>query len=178
MRVKITKYIYKEYADIVISRVDCNEENIIRLFNIFQFQYLYVIIDSVNIESSIFNYFKKLNVRYTTAFLLNNESDVEVAFMIEPDILINIISNLRTDKPDGLFLVNVENQQQWEQFLYNTKYNNGRKLVKNRLSDICISVMFDKYDITITFNTTKYDVDKVTAQLKQLWQRRGDSDEI
>lgn len=173
MRVKITKYIYKENADIVISRVDCNEKNIMGLFSIFQFQYLYVIVDSVNIQSTIFTLFKKLHIKYTTSFLLNNESDVEVAFMIEPDIFINIISNLLNDKPDGLFLVNVENQQQWEQFLYNTKYNNGRKLVKNRLSDICISIMFDKYDITISFNTTKYDIDKVTAQLKQIGQTQG-----
>ncbi|MGI6745878.1 MAG: hypothetical protein ACOX45_07040 [Acutalibacteraceae bacterium] len=169
MNVKIKKYAYKKIASIFIRRIDCTAQNILKLISVFEFHNILVIIDTEDDLSSLFLELKEMEINHTTAINANNSSYTNVSLLSNPDKCKKIITDAFKYTPEDIFLVNVNDESQWKQYLQNKTYFQGGKLVENNGSDLCISVDIDEFEIGITLNTQVYDASVIVSKIKELF---------
>ncbi|GAA0178474.1 hypothetical protein SH2C18_15260 [Clostridium sediminicola] len=169
MKVKVEKYVYKRIADIFVKRIDCTAQNILQLISVFNFGNILAIIDSEDDLSPILLEMKQMGIKYTTAFSVNNSPITNVVLLCDPDKFKKIITDAFQYNLEGIFLTNVNDQNQWEQYLYNSNYIQSRKLVKNKYSDLSIGVSILEYEIGISLDNKVYDASLIVSKIKELF---------
>jgi hypothetical protein len=169
MKIKVEKYVYKRMADIFIKRIDCTAQNILQLISVFNFSNILAIIDSEDDLSPILLEMKEAGIKYMTVFSANNSPITNVVLLSDTDNFKKIITDAFQYNPEGIFLTNVNDQNQWEQYLYNSNCFQSRKLVKNNYSDLSIGVSILEYEIGISLNTQVYDASLIVSKIKELF---------
>lgn len=169
MKIKVEKYVYKTMADIFVKRIDCTAQNILQIISVFNFCNIFAIIDSEDDLSPILLEMKQMGIKYMTDFSANNSPITNVVLLSDFDKFKKIITDAFQYNPEGIFLTNVGEQNQWEQYLYNSSYVQSRKSVKNNYSDLSIGISILEYEIGISLNTQVYDVDLIVSKIKELF---------
>jgi hypothetical protein len=169
VKIKVEKYVYKRVADIFIKRIDCTAQNILQLISVFNFGNILAIIDSEDDLSPIFLEMKQIGIKYTTTFSENNSPITNVVLLSDLDKFKKNITDVFQYNPEGIFLTNINDQNQWEQYLYNSNCFQNRKLIKNNYSDLSIGVSILEYEIGISLNTQVYDASLIVSKIKELF---------
>ena len=163
MRIKATKFIWGDVADISISRFNCSEDNLLSIIRLFEYKAVIIEIGAVEKSSSLFQIIKKLSINYITS-LYDDSSDTDVVFIMDGCNLEELIHYILASECDSFFIAGVEDRIMWQQYLHN-RFNN-RQLIKNKVINLSIVFLLSESQIDISFRKDMYNIKQVILKIK------------
>ncbi|MDF2536097.1 MAG: hypothetical protein K0R18_2259 [Bacillales bacterium] len=154
-------------VDIYINKFEGNAENLKTLINILKFDNILLIIDFLDKEHVVFQKFEELDLKFTTSFSTKNSPYVEALVMVPNNVICNILEEIVNCDPEVIFFFNIKNMDDWERYLYHIGLFKGNKLLKQKLTDVCVCVAFDEKETTISLNSKVYDVAEICTKLRE-----------
>lgn len=164
MKMYIEKSIFSRICSINIHDVDCTYENISRVLSFFYFNKVFLTVDSLKKNSSVFEILDSLQLEYkcTNVNAIVKEVSVKISEQMMDIVLKTVIEN----EPENIFINNCSDLVDFQQYVNTTLL----KMLKNGLSDVVVIIACDKRNIYLSFDKDKYECKKIKKQLKNnLW---------
>ncbi len=157
----------KEIAIIDIEKYKLNYEKTIEILNLFEFENIILIVDSVKKNNKIFDDFKTKNIKYETIIASEKSEYIQCAINL-PKSSFNILSELSILNND-LYFVSFNNSFNEKFNLYDILNPRLSKLINSNI-DATLDIWNTEQSITLKLNTKKYDykfiIDKLESILK------------
>jgi hypothetical protein len=164
---KVESYIYKSMSDIFINRINCTKETIVKILDLFALKSFVLEISNVQRSDVLYEKIKQLNLRYTTS-LEDKSPCFDVALMSNKEQFKEIIDCIVDSDSETLAIINMGNRIQWEQFLHNKIP--VRKLIKQGIININISVGLQESSISISLRNNSYNAKQIVTDIKTLFR--------
>lgn len=164
---KISKYIFRGIGYITIQRIECSLNNIEKIVSIFNFKNVALISD-LKKDIIVFEILKKHKLKYATSFSQDKDGYVETIIMIPILEFNRVLKELINYMPDTILIFNIIDSRKWEQYLFNQKLLENKKIIKNKLSDIVVFVETMENTIDILIDSEVYSILDVNEKIKKM----------
>ena len=169
MKVKVKKYVHKKVTNILISRIDCTAQNILKLINLFEFHNILAIIDAEEDINPLFSVLKGEKVSYSKAQDMVNHSCTNVSFFSTLEKFKSIIFDAFKYRLEDIFIVDIGDEKQWEQYLENKTYFQERKHIKDNDPTLYISVNVNEREIDITVSNESCNFISIVSKINDIF---------
>lgn len=166
MRIKVSKLVLGNVADISVSRFNCSEDNVLKITDLFEYENVIIEIGNVEKCSSLFQTLRTLNLKYTTS-LYDDLPYTDVVIMAKTGNVKEIIHHVFASECESFSLEYVTHHSQWEQHLYNRIHK--RQLIKRKIITLSMVVVINESQVDISFHKDTYDAKQITAKIKALF---------
>lgn len=153
-------------ADIFISRINCTEINISKLFDIFHFTNVIAEISDVKKCDALFQKIEQLKLKHATSF--EDESPyIDIVVMTTIKQFKGLIKHILESNSEAFVITNIGSENQWEQYLYNKIPI--RKLIKRGKINLSIDVAIRESEIGISLGKETCDILQVVREIKAMF---------
>ncbi len=160
--VNISKLLFTNPAQIIISAIKCNYSNIIKITNVLDCKLFVLTIDSIRENSAFFKLIEELGLKYSLKKQSINYIEIST---VVPYNLFNIVLNKAiNENPENIFMFNLINQTNWNNQL---EYS-FEKLVSTGITDIFLSFSFDENAILLYINKSLLSPREIYKKIKSL----------
>ena len=166
MRIKVNKLILGDVADISVSRLNCSEDNVLKIIDLFEYENVIIEIGNVEKCSSLFQIIRSLNLKYTTSFH-DDLPYTDIVLMANDCNIKEIIHHIFASECESFSLESVTHHSQWEQHLYNRIHE--RQLIKRKIITLSMVVVINESQVDISFRKDIYDAKQIAAKIKALF---------
>lgn len=167
MKIKVEKYIYLKTADIIVYKIDCNAEDIVKLIEILGLDNVVTVISPIKKGSLLFNKIETLGMK-CKAFSIKKSSDLDVVLLSQAKELKELLNDVFESDVEIISVIATDDTNVWTEYSSITKYS-GRDLLRDRLSDVFFTAITDEHMISITLNKAVYDAKQIAAKIKALF---------
>lgn len=164
---KISKYICRGIGNITIQRIKCSSNNIEKIVSIFNLKSIILITD-LKKDANVFEILKKHELKYATSFFKNEDEYIEIIIMIPVSKFACILKELINYVYDNILIINMVDSCKWEQYLFNRNLLEGKKILKNKLSDIVVFIETMENTIYILIDSDVYSVFDINEKIKKM----------
>lgn len=169
MKIKVKKYGHKKVTNILISRIDCTAQNILKLINLFEFHSILGIIDAPEDINSLFSVLKGEKVSCSKVQDMISDSCTNVSFFTTLEKFKSILSDAFKYRLEDIFIVDIDDEKQWKQYLENKTYFQERKHINDNDPALYISVNVNEWEIEITANNENYDLRSIVSKINDIF---------
>ncbi len=168
MKLKISPLLWGDVVDIFISRLHCSEDNILKIVELFEYEYAIIEVGDVEASSSLFQAILSLNLKYTTSFH-NDPTYSDIVLMVSGDRLKEILHHVFASECEYLALTSIAHQSQWEHYLYNQVYR--QQLIKCKIITLSIVALITESQVKISFHKSTHDAKQIAAKIKNQFSK-------
>ena len=148
MKIKVKKLILGNVVNISINRINCSEDNIRKVIDLFEYEN--VIID-IDFTTSLYD-----DLPYTDIIMMINSIDID-----------KIIHQVFISECESFSLKSIRYNSQFKQYLYLYNRINDRQLIKHDIIKLSMEVIIDESQIDISFHKDKYDSKQLIKKIKR-----------
>ena len=158
--IRLSTFCFKTWFQISAKNVRCSYENLKKLTNLFTSKHIVLVGDDININSSLFEFFKTNNFEYV--FLRQYIRNVEVAVKVPIDFADYVLKEFISNNPENIFVFDLKDNEKWKDTLECTK----ETIVNKGNASIFVTVACDEKSLLLTANKEGYDFKTVYSYLK------------
>lgn len=144
--IRFTRNFFSRLSQLHISGIKCNYDNIHKIANVFIYEHLVLIVDSVLSETELLLFVKAHRLEYSITQTTDN--CVEISIVVPNSLFDLVLKTALKDNPENIFIYNSINLTNWQQQLCHS----SEELVARGFSNISISIDIDKNIILIHIN--------------------------
>ena len=144
--IKFSKNFLLNPAQIRISGIKCNFDNIAKIANVFDCKWIVLTIDSLTEESPLLSYIKEQGSK----FFVKQHSAIfaEVSVLIPYTLFGDVLAKAISEDPENIFVFNLLDSTNWDIYLQHSL----EELVATGITNVFISVSFDENALLISVN--------------------------
>ena len=169
MKIKVKKYAHKKVTNIYIRRIDCTAQNILKLINLFEFHNILAIIDAEEDMNPLFSVLKDEKVSCSKAQDMISDSCTNISFFSTLEKFKSIIFDAFKYRIEDVFIVDISDEKQWEKYLDNKTYFQGRKQISDNDPTLYISVNVNEWEIEVTANNQNYNLMSIVSKINDVF---------
>lgn len=160
--IKISKNLLLNPAQIRVSDIKCNFNNIAKIANVFDCKWIVVTIDSLTEESSLLSSIKEQGLKFFAKQHAANylEVSVVIPYILFEDVLAKAIN----EDPENIFLFNLLDSTNWDIYLQHSL----EELVATGITNVFISISFDENALLISVNKSLIQPQELYRKIKAL----------
>ncbi len=166
MKIKVKKLILGNVVNISINRINCSEDNIRKVIDLFEYENVIIEIGGVKKCSSLFQTINSLDIDFTTS-LYDDLPYTDIIMMINSIDIDKIIHQVFISECESFSLKSIRYNSQFKQYLYLYNRINDRQLIKHDIIKLSMEVIIDESQIDISFHKDKYDSKQLIKKIKR-----------
>ena len=160
--IKFAKNFFSNPAEIRISGINCNLNNIVKIVTAFDCKWIVVTIDSVTEESSLLTLMKDQGLKY---FARTRSADyVEISAVIPYPLFEDFLDKAIKEEPENIFVFNLLDSANSIMCLQRS----FEELVATGITDVFISIALDENALLICVNKFLLPPQEVFKKIKSL----------
>ena len=160
--IRFSKSLFVNPAKIWISGIECNFNNIAKIVNVFDCEWIAVTIDSVIEGSSLLTLMKDQGLKY---FVRHRAADyVEVSAVIPHTLFEVILKKAINEDPENIFVYNLPDSTTSVMYLQRS----FEELVTTGITNVFISISLDEKALLICVNKSLLPPQAVFKRIKAL----------
>ena len=160
--IKISKSLLLNPAQIWVSGIKCNFENIAKIVNVLDCKLIVVTIDSLTKDSSLLALVKKQGLKY---FLKQHFANyIEVSVVIPYSLFEGILKKAISEDPENIFVFNLLDSTNWDIQLQHS----FEELVATGITNLFISISLDENALLISVNKFLIQPQELYRKIKAL----------
>lgn len=160
--IRFSKILFTNPAQISVSGIKCNYDNIIKIVNIFDYKYISLTIDSVTEKSSLLTFITDQYIKY---FVKQHTAKYMEISMVVPCTLFSLIlEKVILEDPENIIIFNLLDPLSWNRQLHCP----FEKLVAAGITDMFISISLDENALSISLNKSLLPPREVYRKIRTL----------
>ena len=144
--IRFSKILFTNPAQINISGIKCNYDNIIKIVNIFSCEWIVLTIDSVIEKSSLLTFIEHQRLKHFIKKDITN--NIEVTVIVPYKLFDYVMEKVINEDPENIFMFNLLNPRRWNEQL-NCCFET---LVATGITNMAVFICLDENALQISIN--------------------------
>lgn len=160
--IRFSKILFINPAKIWISGIACSYDNIIKISNIFECNWIALTIDSLLEKSPLFAFIKAHGLKYFVKQHLNDY--MEISVVVPYGLFADILEKAISEDPENIFISNIIDPTNWDEQLQRPY----EELVVTGISNVLICISLDENAMLISVNNALLPSQEVYKKIRAL----------